>query len=77
MGKWAATRMESLVWEEKLVRIKVLLLDPSDGLDSVAKSTLIHTLYFPLSEGQGYIVSESVSILELCAERRRQLTVNQ
>jgi len=22
MGKWAATRMESLVWEEKLDRIK-------------------------------------------------------
>ena len=39
----AATRMESLLWEEKLDRIKVFSLVPSNGLDSIAESTLIHT----------------------------------
>jgi hypothetical protein len=29
MGKWAATRMESLVWEEKVDRIKVFFIHPT------------------------------------------------
>ena len=44
MDEWAATRMESLLWEEKLDRIKVFSLVPSNGLDSIAENTLIHTL---------------------------------